>query len=174
MTGTGVMTSSVKGVHAGRLFDSLGTFPYPLRLCSERKEAMRTIFSAVMLVVVILLVSACAAQGTEPPAQTTPQTPTDPSKPIEVTAGSTFQVILDTNPSTGYHWETIDPLDDRYLTLVSREYVADEPVMPGSGGVEIWTFEAVAPADTIIGLGYYPPDEGEPAFQELTFNVVVK
>ncbi|MEW6403745.1 MAG: protease inhibitor I42 family protein [Chloroflexota bacterium] len=134
---------------------------------------MRTIFTLMMLVVVVALVSACAAQQTEPPstpppAPSNPYTPTDLSTPIEVAAGNSFQVVVDTNPSTGYHWEMIGPLDERYLTYVSREYVADEPVMPGSGGLEIWTFEAVSTGETVIVLGYYPPDQGEPAFALFT------
>lgn len=99
----------------------------------------------------------------------------DPAQPIEVAAGSEFTLVLDSNPSTGYHWEFIDEPDAGVAAFVSRDYKAEEPVAPGSGGADVWTFRAVAAGETHITLGYYPPSlEPEDPQQMVTFSVTVK
>jgi inhibitor of cysteine peptidase len=107
-----------------------------------------------------------AAGGTRPAL-------TDPAQPIEVQAGETFHIVVDSNPSTGYHWEIVGELNG--VEFVSRDYTADEPVAPGSGGVDVWTFNAVSAGQAQITLGSYPPgvDGGEPE-QTVTFDVTVK
>jgi inhibitor of cysteine peptidase len=109
---------------------------------------------------------------TEPPVSGL--TPTDPDQTLEVTAGEEFQIVLDSTVSTGYHWELTGELDAEALEFVSSDYVADQPIMPGSGGSDVWTFKALSPGETGITLGYFPPSEGEPAQQEVTFTVVIK
>ena len=99
---------------------------------------------------------------------------TDPAKPIEVKSGDEFQIVIETNPTTGYHWEIIGELDDS-LQLVSREYNGSQPSAVGSGGVGIWKFKAAAPGQMSITLGYYPPsNEPTDPQQTATFTVIVK
>lgn len=100
---------------------------------------------------------------------------TDPNQPIEAQTGGTFVIVIESNPSTGYHWEIVGELSS--IEFVSREYKADEPVMPGSGGVDVLTFKAISTGDVQITLGSYAPGvtatDGEPE-QTVTFNIVVK
>lgn len=98
----------------------------------------------------------------------------DPGKSIEVAAGNEFKIIINSNPSTGYHWELIGNLDETIVQFVSKDYRADEPVLAGSGGSDVWTFKALATGETKIVLGNYPPGEGEPAAQEVMFTIIVK
>ena len=99
----------------------------------------------------------------------------DPAQPIEVAAGEEFTIVLDANPTTGYHWEFVEELSDGMLEFVSRDYVADQPVTTGSGGVDVWTFRAAAPGRTHITLGYYSPSfDPEGPEQTVMFNVTVK
>lgn len=112
----------------------------------------------------------------EPAIESTPETATepvatsDPAQPIETQAGETFVIVLDTNPSTGYHWEVLGEMIG--AEFVSRDYIADQPVAPGSGGQDIWTFKALAAGQAQITFGNYPPS-GE-AEQTVTFNIIVK
>lgn len=132
---------------------------------------MKKIF--VFLFLSILLVG-CASPVTTPttdPAGSTRPALTDPFQPIEVQAGETFNIVIDSNPSTGYHWEIVGELND--VEFVSTEYTADEPVAPGSGGVDMWTFKAVSSGETQITLGSYPPGASE-SEQTVTFSVIVK
>lgn len=119
---------------------------------------------------ILLALTACGGKPTEEPIYPI----SDAGKNIEVTAGNEFKIMIESNPSTGYHWEVIGELDENIVQFVSKDYRADEPVMPGSGGVDIWTFRAVAAGEAAITLGYYPPGEGEPPAQEVTFTIVVK
>jgi len=101
--------------------------------------------------------------------------PTDPNQPIEVQAGETFDIIIGANPTTGYHWEFVSEVDGNIVEFVSRDYKADQPVKPGSGGVDVLTFKTVSAGQVQITLGSYPPDAdgGEPE-QTITFNIIVK
>ena len=126
----------------------------------------------VVLVVAALALTACGGKPTEAPV---PQLEiSDPGKSIEVAAGNEFKIVIESNPSTGYHWELIGNLDDRVIQFISKDFRADEPVALGSGGSDVWVFRAVAAGETKIVLGHYPPGQGEPATQEVTFTIVVK
>jgi inhibitor of cysteine peptidase len=100
---------------------------------------------------------------------------TDPATPIEVQAGEMFHLVVDSNPSTGYHWDLVSELDGNIVEFVSSDYTADEPVMPGSGGVDVWAFKAVAAGQTQITLGSFPPDTSVTEPEEtVTFDIIVK
>jgi predicted secreted protein len=124
------------------------------------------------LLLAAFLLTACGGKPTEPPGGEF--VISEPSKTLEVAAGNEFKIIIESNPSTGYHWELIGNLDDRLIQFVSKEYRASEPVLMGSGGKDVWVFKALAAGETKIVLGHYPPAQGEPAEQEVTFTIVVK
>ena len=116
------------------------------------RKLLKNIISFTLFV---SLFAACSTssptQEVEPtinPAGSTRPALTDSSIPIEVQAGETFNIVVDSNPSTGYHWEIVGELNG--VEFVSTEYTADEPVAPGSGGVDVWTFKAVASGETQI------------------------
>lgn len=132
---------------------------------------MKKIFTFMLFT--ILLVG-CASPSSTPtinPAENTRPALTDPFQPMEVQAGEMFNIVIDANPSTGYHWEIVSELSG--VEFVSTEYTADEPVAPGSGGVNVWTFKAVSAGETQITFGSYPPGASEPD-QTVTFHIVVK
>lgn len=99
----------------------------------------------------------------------------DPAQSIETAPGKDFNIVLEANPTTGYHWELVETPDSAIVEFISREYNADEPAAVGSGGLDVWTFHANAAGEAHITLGYYPPtnDPVEPE-QTVTFTVIVK
>jgi predicted secreted protein len=107
--------------------------------------------------------------GTEPAAETTA---TDPGSPVKARAGEPFTIVIASNPSTGYHWELTEELSG--IELVSRDYKADEPIVPGSGGVDIWTFKADSPGQFKLVFGSFPPSDPSEPEQTITFEVVVQ
>jgi predicted secreted protein len=119
----------------------------------------------VLIVVVALMLGAC----------TRSTKPSDPLVTIETSPDKEFKLLIDSNPTTGYHWEIVGELDESVVEFVSKDYKADAPQTVGSGGVEIWVFKAVAAGETTITLGYYPPSNNatEPEKTE-TFTVKVK
>ena len=134
------------------------------------------LLSVATLSIACLTLTPTTEPTLEPAIESTPETAieppatSDPAQPIDVQAGETFVIVLDTNPSTGYHWEVLGELIG--AEFVSRDYIADEPVMPGSGGVDVWTFKALSAGEAQVTFGNYPPS-GE-AEQTVTFNISVK
>ena len=140
---------------------------------------MKTIY---FLLIASILLASCASSSptptpTLPPTAETSNTllePTDPTKPVTVKAGETFELVMPSNPSTGYHWNIIPELDENIVQFVEQNYTGEQPVMPGSGGVEVWTFRAVSAGDTTVALGYYPPSNPDEPDEVITFSIHVE
>lgn len=137
---------------------------------------------AFFLLLVTILLTACAASPSTPtpplpPTAETPNPlpePSDPTQVIPVKAGETFNLVLPSNPSTGYQWNIIPELDVNLVEFIEQNYIAEEPVMPGSGGMDIWTFRALNTGDTTIVLGYYPPGNDTDPEEAVTFSIRVE
>ena len=130
---------------------------------------MRKIF--VVLFITFLL-TAC---GGKAESQDENLVISDPSKNLDAEVGSEFKIIIDSNPSTGYHWELGDDLDEEIVKFVSKDYTADEPVAPGSGGRDVWVFKAMSAGEAHITLWYYSPsNELADPQQKVIFIVTVK
>lgn len=129
-----------------------------------------------------ILLTACSATSstptpTLPPTAETPTTlpdPTDPTQLITVASGDTFDIVVPSNASTGYHWEIVPELDENIVQLAGQEYIAEQPILPGSGGVDVWTFLAVGAGDTTVVLGYYPPGNETDPDEVVTFSLHVE
>ncbi|MBI5962429.1 MAG: protease inhibitor I42 family protein [Chloroflexi bacterium] len=124
---------------------------------------------------IAILLSACSrSAATEEPAAPVLDI-SDPSKILEAAIGNEFKIIIDSNPTTGYHWEIIGEVEKTIVEFISKDFKGDEPAMPGSGGVDIWAFRAVGAGETHITLGYYPPSNDPVGPQQtVTFTVTVK
>lgn len=135
-----------------------------------------------LLVVLTVLVTGCATSSftptpTLPPTAETPNPlpePTDPTQLITVTAGEMFDIVVPSNSSTGYRWSILPELDETIVQFVEQNYIAEQPVMPGSGGMDVWTFRAVNAGDTTIVLGYYPPGNETNPEETVTFSAHVE
>lgn len=134
----------------------------------------------LFLLAVTMPILACSTFASSPtptppliPSGQTPSPlpePTDPTQLIVVNPGGTFEIVLPSNPSTGYRWQLVRELDANILQLMEQAYVEQQPVMPGSGGVEVWTFRAVNPGDTTIEVGYFPPAGGTGPDETVIFS----
>ena len=154
-------------------------FPSSCILIPE--AVMKRIF---LLLIMLLILLGCATFATTPtptppliPTGETPSSlpePTDPTQLILVAPGSTFDIILSSNPSTGYRWQLVRELDPNLLRLEGQTYIAGQPVLAGSGGVDVWTFSALTPGDTTIELGYYPPSDDTQPEETVTYSVRVE
>jgi predicted secreted protein len=150
-----------------------------LHVYLSTEVAMKRMF---FLLLVTILLTGCASSSftptpTLPPTVETPNTlpePTDPTQLITIKSGETFELLVPSNSSTGYHWEIIPELDMNTVEFVEQSYMPEEPVMPGSGGMDVWTFRAVNAGDTTIVLGYYPPGNDTDPEETVTFSVRVE
>jgi predicted secreted protein len=135
----------------------------------------------VVLLAITLLAGCATSTSTPtpslPPTVETPNLlldPTDPTQLILAGPGETFDLLLPSNSSTGYHWEIIPELDVNIVEFVEQDYIPEEPVMPGSGGMDVWTFRAVSVGETTIVLGYYPPGNATDPGETVTFSIRVE
>ena len=118
------------------------------------------------------------AAATAAPGKTVVLESKDNDASVTVKAGDTVQVKLRSNRTTGYSWAEIkDKTDAKILKSDGGNYEvnAHPEGMVGVGGVETFTFTAVAPGKTEIALGYARPWEKdkEPA-QSFKATVVVE
>ncbi len=104
--------------------------------------------------------------------------PTDPQQPIRVRAGREFTIVVEANPTTGYEWRLMTSPDEALVHLVEHKYQPGKAAQGGAigaGGYDIWRFEAVAPGETTISLGLYPPSKtAVTPTQILTFTVQIR
>ena len=94
---------------------------------------------------------------------------------IKAQVGETFVIQLASNPTTGYQWK-MTPKGDPGVNLESSKYVQDTQTgtatMVGMGGMENWTFSAVAAGTGTLVFDSIPPGKTTPA-ETVTFNVTV-
>jgi inhibitor of cysteine peptidase len=100
---------------------------------------------------------------------------TDPARPITVSPGEKFVIVIASNRTTGFSWQVAKPLDEKVIKLVGSGYLPSKVDLDGAGGKEVWTFIAVAEGRTAIQLKYVRPWEKDKApLQEATFTVIVR
>lgn len=95
-------------------------------------------------------------------------------KTIYLTPGQTLQVILESNPTTGYSW-SVAPQSTAPLTEAGEPvYLPPAESMPGAGGVEQLHFDVAGAGSGDLILHYARPFETdvEPA-EVYTLNVIV-
>jgi len=87
-------------------------------------------------------------------------------------------VTLESNLTTGFVWTLAENSDESVLQEVGHEYVAaetTEPPMPGTGGEELWTFQALKEGTSIISMKYSRLwEEGVEPAETFSLTVVVK
>lgn len=100
----------------------------------------------------------------------------DPTKPIEVRAGSEFALAMKSNQSTGYQWVLVDSAALGPLQLVSKDYSVSRKYRNrnGAGGTERWIFRAPSAGRGLISLTYKRPDSADPSTGSARFQVTVR
>jgi inhibitor of cysteine peptidase len=79
---------------------------------------------------------------------------------IIIEKGESFEIMLDSNPTTGFAWEIAEELDASILEEVDNVYGSnntdnnDNIPMVGVGGKEVWTFKALKKGEATIKMKY--------------------
>ena len=123
----------------------------------------------ISLVLSLMLLGGLVAGCTSGP----PKEYTDANQTIEIGVGEKFIIALESNPTTGYGWETA--FDSSYLEQVDSKYTATQTksAMVGSGGTQRFTFEGLKAGTTEPTLTYKRSWEQDFAKQH-TFTVHIK
>ena len=78
-------------------------------------------------------------------------------KTIEISAGNSLTVTLDSNPTTGFSWALKAIGNESVLEQAGHEFKAapaSNPPLLGAGGKEIWTFKALNKGSSTISMEY--------------------
>ena len=121
---------------------------------------------SVGTIVALLALPGCAS-GAPPPPQPTPTE-------ITTHVGSKFTVRLDANATTGYRWHLTVAPNPAIAQLLDSNYEVNGPAT-GSGGTEVWRFNALAIGTTRLEFAYARPwEHGHPAARTHTVAVHVQ
>ena len=138
---------------------------------------MKKRFMVLIAVVAIMSLGlfGCSSAG---PAASSAVSVDDSSsgKQVEIAAGGTLTVTLESNQTTGFQWELKSVGDTSVLQSQGDTYNAPEDTgMVGAGGEEVWTFKALKPGTSSLSMEYSQPwDGGTKAGQTFVLNVVAK
>src|SRR5438874_44528 len=67
----------------------------------------------------------------------------DSGRVVNLKRGDTFEVRLESNPSTGYDWTVSHEKNDIVRKKSMKFMRGGAGDMPGTGGMDVWKFEAV-------------------------------
>ena len=87
----------------------------------------------------------------------------DNNSDISIEIDETFDISLESNPTTGYEWD-VKECDYSVLELVNTDYITAEnqtPPVVGAGGLQKWTFMGIKDGETALKLVYWRSWEGE-------------
>jgi len=130
---------------------------------------MKKIFLASLVLLTGILIG-CRNQ------QTSSEKVTDNSGTIETKIGETFIIKLESNVTTGYSWRLVEPLP-KIVEKVSNVYkpAQTQEKIVGAGGIDEWTFKAVAKGKVTIAFEYVRPWEKDvPPVKKVGYQVIVK
>ena len=134
-----------------------------------RSGAGRTLAPLLALLAVALLLTACGSDDSYSLEEL--------GEPIEVEAGKTFEIVLDSNATTGYAWQLAGPPAGGTVSLAGDDYEADEDAAArdGDGGEQTLRFEALEPGEATIQLEYvFMGGESRDPAKEIEAEVVVR
>ena len=107
------------------------------------------------MLLAILLIAIFMAHGPREVKLTT----ADNGSEIELKKGQSLVITLEANPTTGYTWEVVEPLDEQVLRQVGEIEFKPESDLVGAGGVQIIQFKIVSAGRTALKLVYHRPWE---------------
>ncbi|MDD5591386.1 MAG: protease inhibitor I42 family protein [Dehalococcoidales bacterium] len=122
-----------------------------------------------------LVLSGCSPAGSSAPG-TVSVDESSSGKQVEIAAGGTLTVTLESNATTGFQWELKSVGDPAVLQSQGGTYNAPEDTgVVGAGGEEVWTFKALKAGTSSLSMEYSQPWEGgTKAAQTFSLTVVVK
>ncbi|MBK5266864.1 MAG: protease inhibitor I42 family protein [Acidimicrobiia bacterium] len=89
-------------------------------------------------------------------------TAADSGSEVRVGSGDQFQVVLESNPSTGYSWEVTGEPDPGILELVSHSFEGADADLVGAAGTEVFVFKGVGFGAEVLRMEYFRPFDDPP------------
>jgi len=113
-------------------------------------------WAVVLSIALAILCAGCTSSTTpSPSAGTSTGNATALGAGITVVQGQNFTIQLQSNPSTGYHWEPI--YDNASIRFINRAYIASSIPMLGAPGEDVFTFQGTKQGTSIITFNNISP-----------------
>lgn len=128
------------------------------------------------LTAVSLLTAGCEPQKVQvsPPEQVN-LTGADNGEKVALFADQELVIQLDSNPSTGYTWETKDMDATMFEQAGDAKFTSSNPNLVGSGGTTTLTFRVLKTGNATLTLVYHRPWEtGVDPLYTFSITVTVK
>ena len=108
----------------------------------------------ISLLCIVLLGSSCASLSIEERRIISrPFSPVDANSEIVLATNHTFEIVLPSNPTTGYSWSLhID--QPSVVRTISDQYIADSSGRVGVGGNTTWTLSTGDSRTAILTFSY--------------------
>jgi len=136
--------------------------------CPKSSERSARRFVNILLVFLVILSAGCTTAAKVPEYR-------DPAKPITVTAGDLFIIVLESNRTTGYMWRLSASFNKTMLEAAGSEYVPDGGNLVGTPGMEKFTLKALKEGKATVPLEYVRPWETSvPPAKKAIFNVTIR
>jgi inhibitor of cysteine peptidase len=121
----------------------------------------------------IFLVS-CSTSKDDGSVISRPFSAVDTNREIVLAPNHTFEIVLPSNPTTGYDW-TIEINNSNIVRTISHKFVADSSGRVGLGGNTTWTLRTGITGDAILTFKYGRPWEKDtPPTRVETFTMNVR
>lgn len=109
----------------------------------------RWLAQVVLGCAVVMLVVGCSSGRVE-------MTEADNGSRQKIAVGQELRVTLESNPSTGYHWDIDGALPAQLEQIGSSEYTqGGGPGMTGAPGTEAWTFKGRTTGEAQLKMKYW-------------------
>ncbi|MFA5866851.1 MAG: protease inhibitor I42 family protein [Actinomycetota bacterium] len=130
---------------------------------------------SVTLVTLALLVALMSlAVGCSGSAETTEVLEADAAKGVKIAVGEQFDLVLESNATTGFEWRLVEPTTEETVKKIKNEYQEPNTGTVGAGGTDHWTFEGARAGEATIKLEYIRPWEpNAPPDRTITLKVTV-
>jgi inhibitor of cysteine peptidase len=93
---------------------------------------------------------------------------------VQLNAGDTLEVALESNPTTGYSWQIVE-IDPALLSQEGEVEFEPQSDLVGAGGIETFRFKALAPGEGTLQLNYHRIwEEGVNPLEVFSITVSVK
>jgi inhibitor of cysteine peptidase len=128
---------------------------------------MRTAF------LVCALLAGCATSSTQDDQSLSVA---DHGRTLVTNPGQVVDLLLPSNPSTGYQWTVIEAPNPLVVRVLSSQYEAPALDAPrvGAPGVQHWRLQAAGQGGTKIKLAYARPTSSGPAEREYELAFMVE
>jgi inhibitor of cysteine peptidase len=118
----------------------------------------------------VVWLAGCGGEDLNDPVQLTEG---QSGQTIGVRLGQEVVVTLESNPTTGFGWSHRATPEDVLALVGEPQYVADQPVLPGSGGRQQFRFSTQRSGGVTLQFEYRRSWETVAPARAATFSLVV-